>query len=154
MSFSFPHVSSPLSSDFTLPISPLFPSILSLLDGCVGARRPLGEFGGVAPAVSCHFSNQQQPKQHGTRSVSGPKSREWRHTARSAARTAHYSHGKRRGWWDGGEGVPMRFALYCLYFTFWILDINTSLLWKLWILKKGFIPQMCPSKAPALKMDQ
>lgn len=117
------HVSSPLSSDFTLPISPLFPSILSLLDGCVGAGRPLGEFGGVAPAVSCHFSNQQQPKQHGTRSVSGPKSRERRHTARSAARTTHYSHGNRGD--DGMEGKVcpsgLLYTVCTSHFRFWIL---------------------------------
>lgn len=63
------------SSEFPLPISPLFLSILSsILDGCIRAWRPLGEFGGATPTVSCYFSNQQQPQQHGVSTAGSPKS--------------------------------------------------------------------------------
>lgn len=116
-----------LNSLFPFPL--FFLSILSSPDGCVRAWRPLGEFGGVAPTVSCYFSNQQQPQQHGVSSSGGSKSCERCHTARSAARATHYSHSKQRGWWDGGQDVSKCFALCSLYFEllhkmhcgFWIL---------------------------------
>lgn len=88
---------------FFSPSNPPINFSFFVLGGCIRTWRPLGEFGGVASTVSRYFSNQQQPQQHGARSVGGPKPCEWRHTARSAARATHHSHSKERGWKDGGE---------------------------------------------------
>lgn len=70
--------------------------------GCIGAGRPLGEFGGIASTVSCYVSNRQQPQQHGVSSVSGAQSCERRCPPRSAARATHHSHGREGVWPPGG----------------------------------------------------
>lgn len=129
------HIYHPFSSS-SPPYSHLFLSILSILGGCIRAWRPLGEFGGVAPTVSCYLCNQQQPQQHGVSAVSSPKSCEWCYTARSAARATHHSHSKQRGWWEGGEDVSKCVLLDTLnsYITFSIMDINASLSKKVFIL--------------------
>lgn len=59
-----------LTTEFPFPILPfcnlngpiashLVCCPLLIVDGSVGSRRPLEESGGTAPAVSCHFSDQQ-----------------------------------------------------------------------------------------------
>lgn len=76
------------------PFHLLFLSTFSSADRHIGARRPLGAPGGVAPTVGSDVGHQQQPQQHGVSSVGGPKSRERRDTARSASWAADYSHGE------------------------------------------------------------
>lgn len=116
---------------FSLPLSLYFPLLFPLfcgqtciLGGCIRAQCPLGEFGGITPTVSRHFSNQQQPQQHGVSSVSSSKPCERRHTAYPAARTTHHSHSKQREWCDGRrerwykEIRWLAEILKCIYNTF------------------------------------